>query len=271
MMYFAAAALAPLMTFADVTLANNLRLLYARQGPSTGPAIIMLHGYSDSSASFGRVMPLLPAGLRVIAPDLRGHGHSDRPDAGYRMHDLADDVLQMMDALDVPSAIIVGHSMGSFVAQAVAERAPERVTGLVLIGSAPVAMNKPIKELRVAVDGLSDPVDAGFVREFQYSTIAQPVPEAFMEAAIANSRRMPAATWKQLLKGLMEYEPALPRPNVRVLVLGGTRDAVFSPTEHVALAQQYPFARLQLIDDVGHTLHWEQPQKFVELLLQFAK
>ena len=68
------AALAPPMSFADVALGNGVRLHYARQGPPDGPAIILLHGYSDSSFSFSRVMPLLPPELRVIAPDLRGHG-----------------------------------------------------------------------------------------------------------------------------------------------------------------------------------------------------
>jgi pimeloyl-ACP methyl ester carboxylesterase len=122
-----------------------------------------------------------------------------------------------------------------------------------------------------AVDLLTDPVDADFVREFQYSTIAQPVPEAFMAAAVANSRRMPAAIWKQVIAGLIEYRPAVPRPYVRALVMGGTRDAVFSVSEQVALSQQYPRARLQLIDGVGHTPHWEQPDTFVNALLEFVR
>lgn len=271
MMNFVEAAPAPLVGLAEVTLANGVRLHYRNQGPATGPAIILLHGYSDSSASFGRVMPLLPLDLRVIAPDLRGHGDSTRPAAGYRIHDLAADVIQLMYALEVPSAIIVGHSMGSFVAQEVSHRAPGRVTGLVLIGSAPVAENDTVKELRAAVDLLTDPVDGDFVREFQYSTVAQPVPEAFMAAAIANSRRMPAAIWKQVITGLIEYRPAVPRSYVRTLVIGGTRDAVFSVDEQVALSQQYPRARLRLIDGVGHTPHWEQPETFVNALLEFVR
>ena len=262
---------APLASITDVTLANNVRLRYARQGPATGPAIIMLHGYTDSSFSFSRVMPLLPPGLRVVAPDQRGHGDSDKPAAGYRIHDLADDVLHLMDALDIPSATIVGHSMGSFVAQAVAERAPERVTGLVLLASAPAATNDMVKGLRLMVEWLSDPVDAAFVRDFQYSTIARAVPDAFMEAAIANSLRMPAALWKELLTGLMEFEPVLPRPKVRVLVLGGNRDAVFSSAEQIALAQQYPFSKLRLVDGVGHSLQWEEPETFVKALLEFVR
>jgi non-heme chloroperoxidase len=261
----------PLLTHASVTLANGVRLHYKHKGPAKGRAVILLHGYSDSSGSFSRVMSLLPPDLRVIAPDLRGHGDSAHPVGGYRIHDLAADVIQLLYLLNVPSAIIVGHSMGSFVAQEVAHRAPGRVTGLVLIGSAPVADNDTLKELRAAVDRLTDPVDGDFVREFQYSTVAQPVPAAFMAAAIANSCRMPAAIWKQVLAGLIEYRPAAPRSYVRALVIGGTRDAVFSVGEQVALSRQYPRGRLQLIDGVGHTPHWEQPEAFVEALLDFVR
>ncbi|HEX8028271.1 MAG TPA: alpha/beta hydrolase [Vicinamibacterales bacterium] len=266
------AALAlPLLPTSEVTLASGLRIHYAQQGPRNGPAIVLLHGYSDSSFSFSRVMPLLPPGWRVIAPDLRGHGASGRPVDGYRMTDLATDVLQLMDALDVPSAVVVGHSMGSFVAQMIAERAPARVTKLVLIGSTSSARNESVFSLRDAVAELSDPVDEQFVREFQYSTVAQPVPEAFMHTAIAISRRMPAATWKSIMQGILDFQPATPRPDIPVLVIGGVRDAVFSVAEQLELASQFPRGRLRLFDDAGHTLHWEQPEVFVRELEKFVR
>jgi len=267
----AAADVAPQIGVADILLGHGVRLRYRYQGPETGPAIVLLHGYSDSSFSFSRIMPLLPSERRVIAPDLRGHGDSDRPAIGYRMADLADDVIQMIDALDVPSAVIVGHSMGSFVAQAIAEQAPQLVSGLVLLSSAPTAANRTMRDLQSAVEALIDPVDVGFVRDFQYSTIAQPVPDAFMDTAIATSRLMPASIWRQIIKGMMDYQPQIPRSSVRVLVIGGARDAVFSVSEQAALARQYPFARLRLFDEAGHALHWEQPEAFVRTLLPFVR
>ena len=163
-------------SFASMALANGVHLHYARQGPD-GPAIIFLHGYSDSSFSFSRVMPLLPPELRVIAPDLRGHG--PRP-AGGRLsrRRLCDDVLGMMDLISV--AIIVGHSMGSFVAQAIAERAPQRVSRLMLLSSASVADNPGMRELRREVNSLSDPVDRGSCAPFNTARLP---------------RRFPARSW----------------------------------------------------------------------------
>ena len=271
MVHFVGTLTGSAISLADVTLASGVRLHYRHQGPSIGPAIVLLHGLSDSSLSFARVMPLLPSEQRVIAVDLRGHGDSGRPDGEYRITAMADDVLQLMDALKVPSAVVVGHSMGSFVAQAMVERAPRRVSSLVLLGSAPHPVNGTIAQLQVEVGALADPVDAAFVREFQYSTIALPVPRAFMDAAIANSRRMPAAIWKKVLAGMMDYQPQSPRSSVRTLVIGGTRDAVFSAGEQTALAREYPFGQLRLIDDVGHTLHWELPEVFVRELMRFAR
>ncbi len=271
MINLAVADLAPPISFADVTLARGVRLHYAHQGPDTGPAVVLLHGYSDSWFSFSRIMPLLPPGWRVVAPDLRGHGHSDRPAAGYRIEDLAGDVLQLMDALGIPTAILIGHSMGSFVAQAIAEQAADRTTSLVLVGSASTASNANVRDLRDAVEKLSDPVDAEFARAFQLSTVAMPVPEDFMNAVIDNSRRMPARVWRQALQGLIEYRPAPTRPAVRTLVIGGRKDSVFSTWEQTVLARQFPDGRLQLMEDVGHAPQWEQPSTFVAALRRFVK
>jgi non-heme chloroperoxidase len=250
---------------------SPVRLHYTEQGPATGPATVFLHGYSDSSFSFSRVLPLLPSHMRAVAPDLRGHGQSDRPSAGYRIADLATDVLRLMDDLAIGSATIVGHSMGSFVAQAIAEREPHRVSNLVLVGSAPAANNPGIRGLRAEVESLTDPVNADFVRAFQYGTVAKPVPESFMETAIANSCRMPARIWKQVLSGLMAFRPMGPRPDVRTLVLGGNRDSVFSVSEQMAVATAFPNGVLRLFEGVGHTLHWEDPDRFVSELVQFAQ
>jgi pimeloyl-ACP methyl ester carboxylesterase len=109
------------------------------------------------------------------------------------------------------------------------------------------------------------------VSAFQYSTIATAVPDAFMESAIAVSRRMPAHIWKQVLDGLMDYRPTHPRPDVATLVLGGNRDRVFSVGEQTALAQEFRTADLRIADGIGHTMHWEDPQQFVDVLLDFIK
>src|SRR5687768_13620888 len=132
MVTFTTDVAAPLTALSHVRLSNGITLHFAAQGPTTGPAVMMLHGFTDSWFSFSRVLPRLPADMRVIAPDMRGHGDSERPPLGYQLADLADDVLRLMDTLQIPKAVLVGHCMGSFVARKVYELAPERVSRLVL-------------------------------------------------------------------------------------------------------------------------------------------
>ena len=251
-------------------LSNGITLHFAAQGPTTGPAVMMLHGFTDSWFSFSRVLPRLPADMRVIAPDMRGHGDSERPPLGYRLADLADDVLRLMDTLQIPKAVLVGHCMGSFVARKVYELAPQRVSRLVLAGAGPVMQTPIMTGLMHMINWLTDPVDEAFVREFQMSCVQSPVPEPFMEAIIANSRRMPARIWKDVMRGLLEGEINLSRPDVRTLVVGGRQDAIFSAMEQMALARQFPRGELHLVDGVGHTLHWEQPATFVSALIRFG-
>lgn len=254
---------------ASARLKSGLTLRYHEQGPRTGPAVIMLHGYSDSSFSFSRILPLLPASLRVIVPDQRGHGRSDRAPDGYSMDAMARDVVELMDALNVPTATVVGHSMGSFVARRAASLAPERISRLVLVGAGPVTTTKVFDELQVAVNALQDPVDRTFVREFQYSTVHQPVPQAFMDRAIAESLTLDASTWKALMQGMLGYAPAEAEIAAPTLVLGGDRDGVFSADEQRALGEQIRGAKVQILTGVGHTPHWEVPDTFVAELLRF--
>jgi pimeloyl-ACP methyl ester carboxylesterase len=261
---------APAASLDLVRLSNGLTLHYAHQGPRTGPAVVMLHGFSDSWFSFSRVLPLLPADLRVIAPDIRGHGDSDRPLVGYRPTDMAGDVIGLLDALDVTRAVLVGHSMGSFVARKVYSLVPDRVSRLVLVGAGASLSNEVVLPLLEAVNGLTDPVNEQFVRDFQMSTVHAPVPEAFMEAVIANSRRMPARIWKATLQGLIDDQVTLSSPAVRTLVLGGRQDNVFSSNEQMVLARQFPRGELHLVDGVGHSLHWELPKTFVSALIRFG-
>ena len=253
-----------------VLLSNGVTLNYAQQGPRNAPAMIMLHGFTDSWLSFSRVMPLLPSDLRVIVPDLRGHGASDRPLLGYRPADFADDIIRMMDALKIAKAVVVGHSMGSFVARKIVQLAPLRVTRLVLVGGGATADGPNLQAFLQAVNALTDPVDEPFVREFQMSSVYAPVPKNFMDAAIANSCRVPARVWRAALQGLVEEKITLWRPEVRTLVLGGREDSVFSATEQMVLARQFPRGELHLVEGVGHSLHWEEPTTFVNALKRFG-
>ncbi|MBM1174195.1 alpha/beta fold hydrolase [Microvirga arabica] len=261
------------LRFAKHRLPSGLGLHVAEQGLRNGPAVLMLHGYSDSWFSYSRILPLLPKDWHVIVPDQRGHGESDRPDGSYAPADFAGDALRLLDRLDIERAVVVGHSMGSFVARSIAARHAERVEHLVLVGSAVTAQNEVTQDLMREVEALADPVGEDFVRAFQASTICRPVPAEFFERIVAESLKLPARIWKAALSGLLRADPAADLARIRcpVLILGGERDSVFSQAEQQQLASRLPGAKLKLSPDLGHDPHWEAPEDFVFDLLDFLR
>jgi pimeloyl-ACP methyl ester carboxylesterase len=256
---------------AIVDLPTGVRMHYIAQGAPEGRALILLHGYTDSGVSFRRVLPLLPEELRVIVPDLRGHGRSSRPDAEYSMNVMSRDVAALMDALGVHSATVVGHSMGSFVAQQLAAEAPARVEGMVLVGAALSIHALPgLDEFRASVRGLEDPVPEEFVRSFQESTVLRPVPAAFMDAVVAESMQLPARVWAAVLEGMIA-SPQMDSSGrkTRTLLVSGVDDPFFGPEQQERLLHSFDRVRLIAFPGVGHAPHWEEPERFARDLLAF--
>jgi pimeloyl-ACP methyl ester carboxylesterase len=115
--------------------------------PGGPPSLVLLHGLSANAACFGG---LIGAGLspsfRVIAPDLRGRGKTDKPATGYMMADHARDVVGLLDALGLERVILGGHSFGGYLAIYMAAHFPERVEKLIVIDAA-ITLNPRVGEL----------------------------------------------------------------------------------------------------------------------------
>jgi len=111
---------------------------FVRDTGGDGPPVLLVHGWMFPSDLnwLPSYAPLHRAGYRVLAMDLRGHGRGLRSSARFRLADCADDAAGALEALGLPSALVVGYSMGGPVAQLLAHRHPERVTGFVLCATA---------------------------------------------------------------------------------------------------------------------------------------
>lgn len=260
------------LQFGQVRLPSGVRLSYAEQGDPGGPALILLHGYSDSWFSFSRILPLLNPGYHVYALDLRGHGDSDRPADGYAMAELAGDVLAFMNARSLARATIVGHSMGSLVAQQLAARAPHRVSRMVLIGSlAAPGQSATMQELATTVRGFRNTAPDEFIREFQLSSVHRPMPPEFLSRVISESRKLPIHVWRGIVEGMVAAQPAaaLRANGIPTLVLWGEQDGFFNRKDQEQLLELIPTAELKIYPETGHTPHWERPEEVVNDLQRF--
>ena len=255
-----------------VRLKTGPRLHYVESGDGDGDPLVFLHGWPDSWFTWSRVLPLLPQHFRAIAIDQRGYGDSDRPARGYAIPDFGDDVVALIDALDIDSATIVGHSFGSFVARRVAIASPERVARLVLIGSGFGGTNPIILDLQKALRDLPDPVPPEFVREFQASTAYRPLPKEFFEQIIVESLKLPSRLWREIIDGLVEYDDAEELRTIAAptLLLWGDKDALFPRAHQDHFLTAIPGAKLTVYKETGHCPNWEEPERVAADVAAFA-
>ena len=117
-------------------LATGVSVPYASARPCRCDAGLAIACVGRVLAFLDRlVLSLLPATVHAMAMDQRGHGDADKPAVGYSLEDFAMDVVAFMDAVGISSAVLLGSSSGGYIAQQVAVTSPDRVAGLVLVGS----------------------------------------------------------------------------------------------------------------------------------------
>jgi non-heme chloroperoxidase len=247
------------------TLASGLALDYVEQGDRSGLPLLLLHGYTDSWRSFQPLLAALPKGLRAIALSQRGHGDSDKPRVRYETSGLAADVVGFMDSLEIEAALIAGHSMGSLVAQRFAIDYPRRTRGLVLLGAFMTLKGNPGAAAlwQESVAALEDPVDPGFARQFQQSTLARSVPSDLFETIVEESLKVPAHVWWSALRNLLDtdFSKELTKIAAPTLILWGNKDGFCSWREQEALKAAIAGAGLITYPGTGHAPHWEEPRK----------
>lgn len=258
----------------SVQLSTGVNLQYVEQGNRAGIPVIFLHGFTDSWHSYEGVLPHLPATVHAFALSQRGHGDTEKPLTGYDPKDFAADVAAFLEAKKIKAALIVGHSMGSVIAQRFAVDHPAKTLGVVLIGTfADLNRNEAVQGFGRVLDTLNDPVDEKFAAEFQQSTLANPIPPAFLQTMIQESLKVPARVWKSVADPLFKvnYVPLLKSYTKPVLIVWGDKD-LFSPRQDQdLLAKTLSRSKLLVYTGIGHAVHWEAPAKFAADLTAFAR
>ncbi len=259
----------------EVSLASGLTLAYADQGDPSGPAVLMLPGPTDSSRSYQPVLDRLPHSVRAIAVSQRGHGESGKPEAGYRVEDFAADVVPLLDALGIERAVLAGHSGSCLVARRVALDHSDRVAGLLLEAS-PTTLRDDAQLLRFVesvVSELDDPISPDFARSFVVSTSSENVAPDLADLLVDEILAVPARVWKQTFAGLLAYDDQteLPLIETPTLLVWGDADALVSRALQDQLAGSIPAADVLVYPGVGHTPRWDDPARFSNDLMTFAR
>lgn len=297
------AAFGPLLTAQTPTLSIG----YYQLGPVDGVPVILLHGYPYDVHSFVDVAPLLAmAGYCVVVPYLRGHGpttflREDAPRSGQQAA-LGQDVVELMDVLAIPRAILAGYDWGGRAACVVAALWPERVLGLVSLNS------YLIQDISNAMVPVRPDLEAGFWYFWYFAT------ERGRAGLSANRVEIARVIWERnsprwkfdeatlvrvgaafdnpdyvdvvihsyrhrlgLAAGADEYAEIenrlaqLPPITVPAVTLDGMADGNFPATDGTSSAQHFRASRVHhRIADAGHNLPAEQPQAFAEAIMEVA-
>ncbi|HEU5306508.1 MAG TPA: alpha/beta hydrolase [Acidimicrobiia bacterium] len=258
-----------------VTLASGVALSYMEMGAMSGPTLILLPGPTDSWRSYEPVLDCFPRSIRVVAVSQRGHGDSDKPATGYRVEDLAADVVALLDALGIGRAVVAGHSGSCLVARRVALDHPERIAGLVLEASPSTLRGHA--ELAAFVESvvvtLEDPIDPDFARSFVADTSSEGLAPELLDELASELTKVPARVWHQLFAGLLDYDDLseLARVAAPTLLVWGDADTLVTRNMQATLAHHIGAAELRVYHGVGHTPRWEEPARFARDVAMFVE
>jgi len=243
----------------------------------SGRPLVLLHGWSLSSAALLAPLAPLAGRARLVAPDLRGHGRSSSP-GPHTLEDLAADVVQVFTALDLRGAVLAGWSLGALAALAALPALADRVRALALVAGTPCFTQRegwshalPARTVEaVAAQVRRDPARAAR-RFFEGMFVPGELDAAGRARAEALRAALPAPTAAALLPGLdvlreADLRPALRAVGVPTLVLHGDADPVCPPGAGHALAAAIPRARLVLVPGAGHAPFLSRPGAVVDAL-----
>ena len=237
--------------------------------------MILQHGMTDNSRAWSLAAPYFArAGYHVYLPDLRGMGLSDQPDGLYMVITYGTDMKAFMDAVGIAKAIVVGHSLGSFVAQSFCLMFPERCSKLVLVSSIPVRglQNATLNAAYHAyIEPLAEdehPSGAFMDKWYACSPKEDGIADVF-PTFIANmkkeAQRLSRSSWKNIFLGLMGstnedlyqfYDSSIP-----VLILHGSEDTM-TLTEHQPELRELFHAQdnsCRNYKGIGHNIQFEIP------------
>ena len=251
----------PSSSLRQETFVDGLALTFDDRG--SGPAVLVLHG-GGGPLTVARFVEAMSTHARVIAPVHPGFAGTPRPERFDRVEQIADAYAALLERLALHDVLVVGFSVGGWIANALALRAGDRLRGLVLVNGA-----------GVMVDG--EPcADVFSLTPQQLSALSYHDPARFgidpatltdvQKAGMAANMRTLAVYGRARDMGDPALRARLASVRLPVLVVWGASDRVVTPAYGRAVAASFPNARLEIIERCGHMPQIEQPERLLELV-----
>jgi pimeloyl-ACP methyl ester carboxylesterase len=246
------------------------KIQYLEAG-SEGPTVILLHGLGADSSIWAANLAALSEKTHVFAIDQIGFGRSDKPPLDYRIATFSDFLYGFMQALKIPKATLIGHSLGGWAAMEFAIQHPEMTEKLILVDAAikPKSWKNGRSPVNLNPASLSDTRKTLEFLFYDKSTITDQLVQQLFERRLRNAD---AYTVTRILEGLEDDELPTKRLNnmkAPTLLIWGAEDALNSVDDGVGLRKSIPNARLEVVSKCGHLPHIEKPAEFNKLTLDF--
>jgi pimeloyl-ACP methyl ester carboxylesterase len=288
----------------SIPLPTGVTLNVQTGGPEDGDAIILLHGFPESHRTWRGVAPDLARDFRVVTPDQRGFGASDKP-AGveaYRTEHILEDLIALADALGLRRFTLVGHDWGGAVAWLAALKHPDRLSRLVIVNAPhPLvfqrslfddpaqraasqyisAFRNPTMEKGIEAMGLETFFSKTFASHADISLLSDEERQAYLDDWGAPGAMTAMLNWYRASEivvpqvGEQARAPAwthAPFPKIKVptLVLWAMRDTALLPVQLGGLYDLVEDLRIVTIPDAGHFVPWEQPGTVARAIKDFV-
>jgi pimeloyl-ACP methyl ester carboxylesterase len=264
-----------------MALPDGETLAYIDMGDRGGSPLVLIHGYTDNARDWVPMLPYLSKHYRLILVDIRGHGQSSKPECCYSRLDFAYDIKLLLDGLGVRKADIVGHSLGSIIAQTFAEYWPERTAHVVLISSTggypPNLPKKPAQfDFAAAIRKLKEPIDPDSPFMIAWWDSPTPVDSDFIRRQRKDAAGIPLRVWLAVLDEALpadnvfaDLQATLPRLKAPTLLIWGSKDPIMEEEVRQSLRKGLPNAKVKIFEGLGHNPFWEDPQGVAESINAF--
>ena len=261
-------------------LPDGETLAYIDMGKRDGRPVVLIHGYTDNARDWVPLIPYLSKNYRLLLVDIRGHGQSSKPECCYSRLDFAYDIKLLMDGLGVPKADIVGHSLGSIIAQTFAEYWPEKTNRVVLIASTGgwpprVPRKAPQFDFASEIRKLKEPIEPDSPFMIAWWDSPPPVDPDFIRRQRKDAAGIPLRVWLAVLdQGLptdayADLQGTLPRLKAPTLLIWGSKDPIMEEPVRKSLQEGLPAAQVKIFAGLGHNPFWEDPRSVGDRINEF--